>query len=73
MEDIILTHINEGDIILDPFMGSGTTGIACLLNKRKFIGIEKDDDYFKISSERLKNINYKSYKITVVPRVNIKN
>ena len=45
---------DEGDVILDPFMGSGTTGIACLNTNRRFIGMELDDDYFKIASGRIK-------------------
>lgn len=44
----------EDDIILDPFMGSGTTGVACAKLGRKFIGIELDEDYFNISCERIK-------------------
>src|SRR5699024_2460165 len=53
MEDINKHHTNENDAILDPFMGSGTTGVAALLNSRKFIGNEIDKDYFNISSSRL--------------------
>ena len=45
----------ENQIILDPFMGSGSTGLACLDLKRKFIGYELDKDYFKIAEQRLKN------------------
>ena len=45
---------DEGDLILDPFMGSGTTGVACLNTNRRFIGMELDEDYFKIASERIK-------------------
>lgn len=44
---------NEGDIVLDCFMGSGTTGVACKILKRKFIGIEIDKKYFDIASNRL--------------------
>jgi DNA modification methylase len=44
----------EGDIILDPFMGSGTTGVACIQTGRKFIGIEIDETYFKIAEKRIK-------------------
>ena len=43
----------DGQVILDPFMGSGSTGVACLQNKRKFIGYELDEEYFKISERRL--------------------
>ena len=53
MDWIIKTYTNEGDIILDPFMGSGTTGVACLKNNRNFIGIEKDENYFKIAEQRM--------------------
>jgi len=41
---------------LDSFMGSGTTGVACKLNKRKFVGIELNVDYFKKAKERLNDI-----------------
>ena len=43
----------EGYTVLDPFMGSGTTGIACLNTNRNFIGIEKDDKYFEIAKKRI--------------------
>ena len=52
--DHILSWSNEGDVVLDPFMGSGTTGVACKKLKRDFIGIEIDDKYFKIADERIK-------------------
>ena len=46
---------NENDTILDMFMGSGTTGVACKNLNRKFIGIELDDKYFEIARNRIKN------------------
>ena len=49
----ILTWSNEGDTILDPFMGSGTTGLACKETNRDFIGIEINPDYYKLAGERL--------------------
>ena len=49
----ILNSSNEGDIILDCFMGSGSTGVACLNTNRKFIGIELDENYFNISINRI--------------------
>jgi DNA modification methylase len=51
--DHILSWSNEGDTVLDPFMGSGTTGVACVNTKRNFIGIEKDDAYFEIARNRI--------------------
>lgn len=53
MEKIIKVHTNPGQLVLDPFMGSGSTGEAALLNGRRFIGIELDDKHFKMSSRRL--------------------
>lgn len=44
-----------GETVLDPYMGSGTTAIACIRTGRKFIGIEKDAGYFKIACERIEN------------------
>ena len=44
---------NEGEIVLDPFMGSGTTGVACALMGRRFVGIEIDPEYFDIACERI--------------------
>ena len=55
MEHIIKVHTNEGDTVLDPFMGSGTTGVACKHLNRNFIGIELDEKYFNIALERIKN------------------
>ena len=55
-KDHILTWSNEGDIILDPFMGSGTTGIACLETNRDFIGIEIDEKYYGIAKDLIESI-----------------
>jgi site-specific DNA-methyltransferase (adenine-specific)/modification methylase len=52
-EKVICNFSNEGDIVLDPFMGTGTTGVVCRKNNRKFIGIEIDDEYFNISKKRI--------------------
>ena len=56
MEYLIKTYTNEGDVVLDNCMGSGTTGVACLRNKRKFIGIELDEKYFNIAKDRIESI-----------------
>jgi DNA (cytosine-5)-methyltransferase 1/site-specific DNA-methyltransferase (adenine-specific) len=53
MERIIKIHTNPNETILDPFMGSGTTGVAALKNNRNFIGVELDDKYFDLSLDRL--------------------
>ena len=52
-EKVISNFTKSGDVILDPFMGTGTTGVACANLDRKFIGIEIDKDYFKISADRI--------------------
>lgn len=51
--DHILSWSNEGDVIFDPFTGSGTTGKMAILNNRDFIGIELNDEYFKIAEKRI--------------------
>lgn len=53
MEWLVKTYTNIGDIVLDPFMGSGSTGIACKNLYRSFVGVEQDSDYFALAGERL--------------------
>lgn len=53
MSDIIRDYSNQGETILDPFMGSGTTGVACVKLGRKFIGIEMNKKYFDLSCRRI--------------------
>jgi len=48
---------DKDDVVLDMFMGSGTTGEACMNTGRKFIGIEKNPEYFDMAVERLNKIN----------------
>ena len=55
IEKFILDSTNENDLILDSFMGSGTTGIACINTDRRFIGMELDEAYFDIARRRLEN------------------
>lgn len=55
LEFMITKFSNDGDIVFDPFMGSGSTGEACVHTNRKFIGIEIDKDYFDIAERRLIN------------------
>jgi DNA modification methylase len=55
--DHIISCSNEGDTVLDPFMGSGTTGVACQNLNRSFIGIEMDDGYFAIAKNRIESVD----------------
>ena len=55
LEQCILKHSDENEIVFDGFMGSGSTGIACLNTNRKFIGIELDEKYFNMAKERIEN------------------
>ena len=55
MARLIKASSNESDTILDPFMGSGSTGVACVNTKRNFIGIELDQDYFNIAEQRIQD------------------
>lgn len=53
MEELLKIHSNHGDLVIDPFMGSGTTGLACKNLGRNFIGIEKDPVYFETAKKRI--------------------
>ena len=53
MEFYVKNSSNDGDVVLDMFMGSGSTGVACVNTGRKFIGIELDENYFNISEQRI--------------------
>ena len=55
MEYLISTYTKENETVLDFTMGSGSTGVACVNTNRNFIGIEMDDKYFDIATERIKN------------------
>lgn len=56
MDYLIRTYSNEGDLVLDNCMGSGTTGVSAIMNNRRFIGIEKEDKYFNIAVNRISDI-----------------
>ena len=62
LEDLIKTFSNENDLVVDLTMGSGSTGVACKNTNRNFIGIEQDENYFKIAEERI-NKHQKQLKI----------
>lgn len=53
IEYLIKIHTNENDVVLDPFVGSGTTGVACMNLNRRFMGIELDESYFNIAKNRI--------------------
>ncbi len=61
LEDLIKTFSNEGDLVVDLTMGSGSTGVACKNTKRDFIGIEMNDEYFKIAEQRINAIKYELF------------
>lgn len=55
MEELLRRHSKVGATVLDPFMGSGTTAIACINTNRNFIGFELDETYFNLANERIAN------------------
>ena len=61
MEYLISTYTNENETVLDFTMGSGSTGVAAKNTNRNFIGIEQDEDYFKIAEQRIKETDYKLF------------
>ncbi len=54
LERILLASTTENDLVFDPFMGSGTTGVAALKLNRKFVGCEIEDEFVKIATNRIK-------------------
>lgn len=64
IQQYIKLHTKENDVVLDPFMGSGTTAIACINTDRRFIGIEIDEDYYNIACKRVEEaLNSKQLKL----------
>lgn len=61
MEYLIKTYTDENELVLDFTMGSGTTGVACMNTNRRFIGIEKDPEYFEIAEQRIDNAFFESF------------
>jgi len=56
METLIRNSTQEGETVLDPFMGGGSTGLACANLNRNFIGFEIDEEYYQVATERI-NLN----------------
>lgn len=59
LKQLIELYTNEGMVVLDNCMGSGSTGVACVETERSFIGIEKDDEYFEIAKKRIEDAQKK--------------
>lgn len=53
----MIIQLGGGDVVIDPFMGAGSTGVACKKLGRDFIGIEIDEKYFKIAEERINEVD----------------
>jgi len=66
MDRIVRLCTNEGDTVADPFMGSGTTGVACIEAGRRFIGIEKSEEYFAVAERRLADAAAKLHQLELV-------
>ena len=56
IEELIKIHSNEGELIMDCFMGSGTTAMGCINQNRNYIGFEIDENYYNLANERVKSI-----------------
>lgn len=64
MSYLVVLGSREGDVVLDPYIGSGTTGLACKLLNRKYIGFENNADYYKIAQARL-SADIKRYRVHI--------
>ena len=58
LENLIVNSSAEGEIVLDPFMGSGSTGVACVNHGRRFIGMELDEHYFEVAKQRIDDARF---------------
>jgi site-specific DNA-methyltransferase (adenine-specific) len=63
IKDIISLHTNPNDLVLDPFMGSGVTAVACKELGRNYIGSEIDKDYFQKTEARLEKLNSQEIRV----------
>ena len=66
MRELVMLFTNQGDTVLDPFLGSGTTGVACAKLGRSFIGIEMEEKYFDIACKRIEQA-YKQSDLFIEP------
>jgi len=57
LKRLIALCTSEGDLVLDPFCGSGTTGVACVLLGRNFIGIDLDQSYLELTAKRIESVD----------------
>ena len=55
MSYLVILGSRENDVVLDPFLGSGTTAISCVLNDRQYIGVKLNSEYYKISKSRIEH------------------
>lgn len=69
MADLLSLFTQPGDVVLDPFMGSGTTGVVCHTVGRRFIGIEKDARYFEIACRRIEQAQAQGQLMPIDPAV----
>ena len=60
IDRLVLASSNEKDLVVDPFMGSGTTAISCIDNNRRYSGCEIDEEYYENLLERIKTVNSSS-------------
>jgi site-specific DNA-methyltransferase (adenine-specific) len=56
LERVIAASSTEGDLVLDPFTGSGTTGVAAVMSGRRFLGVEMDEDYIDLAAQRIRAV-----------------
>lgn len=63
IEPCILASTKDNDFVLDPFFGSGTVGVVCQALKRRFIGIELNDEYVEIAKRRLASVDLPILKV----------
>jgi site-specific DNA-methyltransferase (adenine-specific) len=59
LKRILLASTEEGSLVLDPFCGSSTTGVACALSGRRYVGIESEGRYLELSKKRLEEVKQK--------------